>query len=388
MQTKKNKRIKGKGWFVNEYNIIYVCGTIEGTFKRVTTKMEANTKNLIYIKHKSNARDELIARTSKTKSIKTDFENFGIEAIKSGAKTKRADGTWSKKGRGTSSQKSAEISFYKHLLPYFKNFSLEDINAHLVEDWQSMKDHQGYASDSISKWRNYLSQIMDRAVKYELVSTNKVELADTIEIVHKKTEGFSVDQARKMMKHSTGKIKAWLFLAFNSGLRVGELKGIQLTDIDFNHKCIYIQRAIAQNVITVTSTTKNHSRIVYFSNYTADILKEYIESNNIKHWLFESNKGTFYKSSSTLEKYYFQPLLKELKIKGTLGMTRKTFASVAKSYAMEEEARQSTMGHRPGSNVTDNHYTFPTMTEIQAQKGQESLAPVNDVLFIKKVAKV
>ena len=388
MQVKKNKRVKGKGWFVNEYNIIYVCGTIDGKYKRVTTKMEATSKNLIYIKHKSNARDELITRTSEEKTIKTDFENFGIKAIEAGAKIQRADGTFSQKGRGVSAQNNAETSFKKHLLPYFKNYRLEEINAFIVEDWQEKKLNEGFATDSVSKWKNYLSQIMDRAVKYELVSVNKVELADVIEIVHKKTEGFSVEEARSMMSNAQGMMRPWLFLAFNTGLRVGELKAIKISDIDFDYKCIYIQRSISNSVITLSSTTKNHERIVYFSDKTSKILQEFIENNQLSNWLFESNLKSFYKSSQTIEKYYFQPLLKELKIKGTLGKTRKTFASVAKSYAMEEENRQVLMGHKIGSPVTDNHYTFPIMTNVQAQKGQSNLAPINDVLFSKKIAKV
>jgi integrase len=189
------------------------------------------------------------------------------------------------------------------------------------------------------------------------------------------------------MDEADGMIEVWLKIAFNTGLRVGELKGLKVSDIDFEHKCIYVQRSITGNTIITSSSTKNHNRIVYLSDYVLNLMQEYIKSNNLTNWLFETNQKTFYKSSKTIDKYYFQPILRKLGIKGTLGKTRKTFASVAKSYAMEDEAIQNAMGHRVGSSVTDIHYTFPTMTKIQAQKGQENLAPINDVLFGEKVKK-
>ena len=379
MQSKKT-RLKGKGWFVNDYNIIYVSGTINKKSKRVSTGMEATTKNLTYIKYKNNARDELVARTSIKKTIATDFETFGLAAIVAGAKKKKNDGTYTRKGRGATSQENALSAFQKHLLPFFKNIALEDIDAWTVEAWQDEK-LEDYATDSVSKWKNYLSQIMDVAVKYELVGTNKIDLADSIEIVHKKTAGFTVEEARRIMTNSKGFMKVLLHIAFNTGARVGELKGMKVGDVDLEHKCIYIKRAVAGNIITFSSSTKNHNRIVYFSDYTKTLIEEYIKDKKQDDWLFVSTRGTFFKSTSTLEKYHFQPLLKKLKITGTLGKTRKTFASVAKSYAMNENARQRAMGHKEGSSITDKHYTFPTMTSVQAQAGQAALAPVNDVLF-------
>ena len=62
------QRLKGKGWFVNECDVIYVQGTINGKFVRKTTNKKATKLNLAWIE--KNARSVLLKLTDKKDEAK------------------------------------------------------------------------------------------------------------------------------------------------------------------------------------------------------------------------------------------------------------------------------------------------------------------------------
>ncbi|PJZ84321.1 tyrosine-type recombinase/integrase [Leptospira harrisiae] len=69
-------------------------------------------------------------------------------------------------------------------------------------------------------------------------------------------------------------------LLYSSGIRIGEVLNLQVNDIDFERKAIYIR-----------SGKGGHGRYAILADKTSSLLKQYLEIYNPKSYLFFSQKG-------------------------------------------------------------------------------------------------
>jgi len=380
MSSKANvTRLKGKGWFANECNKIYVCGSVEGHgFKRKSTGMEANPKNIAYIK--KNHRDVLLQILNKdTVTVNSDFKSFGRSVVEAGAKTVGKDGKLRKAGRGELDQRNALSKFENHLLPFFKEYALEEIRAMHVEVWQE-KLLLDYSTSTVSKCRNLLREILHKACANDLIMKNPVDYADKVHVEFVKQEAYTVDEARTLMTKAIGWMHTYLNVAFTTGMRTGELMALMWDDVDFENSCIYLQRSVTKGRMTIGSAGgKNHKRVVYVMPPVLEILKTAKEESNCK-WLFPSRKGSYFRESKSIVKNHFQPLLEKLEVPyKTLYATRHTFSSVASNLRVDTELMNGMVGN--SLSVRDEHYVTFEMTAERAKEAQGHLAPVNNAFF-------
>lgn len=387
MSSKANAtRLKGKGWFVNECDVVYVQGSVEGHgFKRKSTGMEANPKNIAYIK--KNHRDVLLHILNKdTVTVNSDFKSFGLSVVEAGATKISKSGKIVKRGRGELDQRNALSKFENHLLPFFKGYALEEIKAMHVEVWQKELLSQ-YSTSTVSKCRNLLREILHKACANDLIIKNPVDYADKIHVEFEKQEAYTVDEARTLMAKSTGWLHTYLNVAFTTGMRTGELMALMWEDVDFENSCIYLQRSVTKGRMTLGNAGgKNHKRVVYVMPPVLEVLRSAKNESSCK-WLFPSRKGSYFRESKSIVKNHFKPLLKKLGVTyKTLYATRHTFSSVAANLRVDTELMNGMVGN--SLSVRDEHYVTFEMTAQRAKEAQGHLDPVNNAFFAEKKEEV
>jgi integrase len=378
-------RQKGKGWFVNEHGIIYVQGSVDKKFKRKSTGLKSTAGNIAYIK--KNYRDVLLQKIDEDKVvIDTDFASFGLAVIESGAKKVDKHGKHSRRGRGELAQRDALSKFENYILPFFKEYSLEEIKPMHVETWLSGILEQKSTSTA-HKCKNLLGEIMHKACANDLVQKNPVDYVDRVEVSYEKQEAYSLEDALKMMRASTGWMHTYLNLAFTTGMRTGELLALKWEDIDWEHSCIYLQRSVSKGRMSYGSAgKKNHSRIVPLMPQILKILKD-AKEDAWSEWMFPSRKGSYYRESKSIVKYHFKPLLEKLGVEYiSLYATRHTFSTIVDNLRVDTSTVDSMVGN--SEKVRQDHYVTFQMTKERAAEAQGHLAPVNNVFFNETMAKV
>lgn len=364
-------RQKGKGWFVNEYNIIYVQGTVEGKFFRKSTNKEANKINLKWIE--KNARDVLLKLISNKAPKKTSsfFKEFAYQVLEV-TKDKRNDAT----------NKDYKQKLEKYIIPFFKNYKLEDIKPLDVEHWQNHIKPMFQSTVSPKRCRIILGMILEKAFANDMITKNPVKYAESIKVTYEKTEPYTEPEVRLMLEHAEGWLKVFLLLAFSTGMRTGEIMALKWDDIDFNDRCINLQRSITKGKITEsdinTDSTKNHFRIIELIPDVVKALALYYEQRHHDEWLFVSKYKEPYAESKTIVNYHFKPFLKKLGIKyKTLYATRHTFTSMMLNNGFDKTWVKNMLGHSPNSSVTEAHY-------FSYQKDDKRLEAVNNLFMTKK----
>ena len=375
--------MRAKGWDIpkkknkatgelEEGNVIYVLGTVDGQFYRKSTGKPATKINIAWIK--KNHRDvllKLIDKQEKTEN-KISLKEYGLKVIDITART-----------RSVNTQKEKKGYFVNHLLPYFLSRGIkhiEDIKTTEVEMWQNyMLEEKKLSTSTTKKCKDTLSMILNKAVADDIIHKNYVSLSDSITLVTEKTVPYTAGEVTTLLKESEGWFKAFLYTVFSTGMRTGEAIGLMWDDINFNDGFIDLQRSITKGRVTQkdgnttiqeyiengymivnknnTNKTKNHNRIIPLDNTTRDILLEHYKNRTQDAWVFVSKFNICFNDSSAINKRYWKPLLSKTKIEDKdLYTARHTYVSIMKNNGADESFLKAIGGWSQSSNVLNNSY--------------------------------
>ncbi|AXX86497.1 site-specific tyrosine recombinase, phage integrase family (INT_ICEBs1_C_like domain) [Malaciobacter marinus] len=369
-----SNRIKGDGVFKIRKNVIYVHGSVNGKFHRKSTGKKLTPATKQWMK-KANPLDVLskLLDTDRNEVTTNNFEKFGYMIL---------EVTSSR--RQQASQNELEGLFKNRVLPSFKGLKIEDIKpldiVNLLE-----RQKKEVCNDRVKRIKNLLNIIFDYAYDNELIERNPVQTrsvkAVDLSYNPKKTEAYSTEEIRVILKNAKGWFKIFLELSFKLGLRTGECMALKWSDINFETEKLSLQRSITRGVITEqnenSTSNKNHFRTIQLLPDLVKLLKIYYEVRPSNEWLFINKDGRYYRESKTIVDYHLKPLLKSIGVKyKTLYATRRSYASVMSFGGENLEDIQKIMGHSKGSKITEKHYIDPRILKLEhdklnAQKQQE-----------------
>ncbi|WQX88582.1 site-specific integrase [Helicobacter pylori] len=172
----------------------------------------------------------------------------------------------------------------------------------------------------------------------------------------KAIEPFSLEEVKTLIENAPSlRLKAFLAVAFFTGLRTGEQLALLWEDIDFNEKKITINKSLNELGQITSPKNKPSIREVDLLEPVEKILKELKESEP------ESEKFVFISmpKRSTMFQRAFRSLLRALNLKERkLYTTRHTFASLMLSQGEEAMWVSKTLGHKDLNTTykTYSHY--------------------------------
>ncbi len=354
------KQLKGKGWFVpTKSKYVYVCGTVNGKYYRKSTNQLPTKAYIKWIEKNHQKKLEELCGLSHSKGSKTSLRDFGMEVLEMTAHK-----------RGKSHQQDMLRKLELHILPHFKHFYIEDIKSIDIERWQQ-KLLEELSTSTVKKCRHLLGLILHKATGADIIAKNPMDYAEGFSVSYKKRKPYTDEEVSLMLRFSKGWMRAFLYIAFTSGLRTGEIIGLKWDDIDLENKVIFLKRSISKGNIKESSRTKNHNRVIDIPDITVEALKAYKHHRPHREWVFVSKHGTFFGETKTIVKYHFKPLLEKLGIEyRTLYVTRHTYASLLANSDISKTFVKESLGHSAKSTVLEEHYITHDRSKWQKQAVQ------------------
>ncbi len=188
----------------------------------------------------------------------------------------------------------------------------------------------------------------------------------------KAIEPFNLEEIKTIIENAQSlRLKAFLMVAFFTGLRTGEQLALTWGDIDFNEKKIVINKSLNELGSITTPKNKPSIREIDLLEPVAKILKELqaSEPENKKFVFISMPKRT------TMFQRAFRSLLRALNLKDRkLYTTRHTFASLMLSQGEEAMWVSKTLGHKD-LNTTYKAYShyIPKQDKERAKFLKEKL---------------
>lgn len=155
----------------------------------------------------------------------------------------------------------------------------------------------------------------------------------------------------------------WL-LALLTGLRVGEICALEIQNIDFKNKKIYINKTITRDYLGIvkvgdTTKTKKGTRIIEITGITENFLKDLInEKKSYTNFLFTNDSGKFINPSTVTAKLREFNKKNHIAPKLTSHMLRHTFATRMIEQGLPAQAVQHLLGHSSIDITLDTYTTF------------------------------
>ena len=305
-----------KGWYV-ENNKIYVQGSINGVFKRYSTRLEATTQNKKYIKNNCTTElHKIYEMKNKKTTISTNFVEYGLLNLE-----------LNKKKRKESTAKEYLQIFNTKIRPYFENYDIKDIKRYDLQKWQNDLSKTGISGKRVNNIRTVFNYILEEARKDELIEKNYFTLIDRERVETKEINPFSFDEAKLILSKIDGWQKDFLQILFFTGMRTGELLGLRWEDINFLSKTITIRRAVRKGILGETKTRQIRT-IDMLPIVEEAILNAKKQTYLNNSFIFLSSTGSFYTDAGFIRKGVWKNTLKLCGLDyRTLYQTRHTFAS-------------------------------------------------------------
>lgn len=182
--------------------------------------------------------------------------------------------------RSANSYKLAETNSRLHILPDLGDLSLEDITPLTIRIWQNKLKESGKAPGTISSINITLQTMFSFAVRFYGLTPNPFDKVEPLKQPEPKKEFIEHPTWLKLYAVMTTKHDRAIFsLLYWSGMRVGEVQGLSLKDINFDTNTVNINKQYSSDRKEMTELkTKGSRRVITIPDLCMEVVKDYITS--------------------------------------------------------------------------------------------------------------
>jgi integrase len=176
----------------------------------------------------------------------------------------------------------------KHILPYFNQTKLTDINTIMIDEFYEAKLEEGLSPAYIKIMHSILNQAFKKAMNWKLIKHNPVLETSPPPVKNSKIKGLWTKKETKIFLDLVLKksIEIPYILGIFTGMRRGETLGLKWGDINFDSGHIHVQRSLARTkskgLFFKNVKTDSSDRIVVVSEYVLSLLKKHQERQGIQ----------------------------------------------------------------------------------------------------------
>lgn len=333
------------GYYIRD-GMIYVQGSIDGSFKRYSTGKKDTKLNVAWIKKNSDDEFKRIYeqknRIIKVTSNFLDYANRSLEL----RKTKISEHTY----------KEYQQMLESRIKPFFKNYDITKIKRIDLQAWQNNLLDTGLSGKRVNNIRSLFNTFLEDARKDEIIDKNPFSLVDRAKEVKPEVNPFSLEEVTQILKNCGGWEKNFLQIAFFTGLRTGELLGLRWEDINFITKKINIRRSIRKGTIGNTKNENSLRTIEMLPLVEKALIEQKFNTFMKNDFIFLNENGKHYYDAASIRNNSWRRILRVSKLDyRTLYQTRHTFASIMISKGEDMLWVSNILGHG-NLNITLSKY--------------------------------
>jgi integrase len=263
----------------------------------------------------------------------------------------------------------------KWVLPRWGQEYLHNIKAVAVEQW--LRSPEELSNGSRSKVRNLMSGIFSHAIRYEFADTNPITAVRQSGKRERVPVVLDIAELHRLFDELELRERAMIISDSLTGMRRGELTGLQWHDIDFIGLLINVARSVVDQSIGQCKTEASHKPVVINEHIAQALIAWRQESvyTAPDDWVWASPqmKGKQPLWLATIMRYYIQPAARRAGITKKIGWHtfRHTFSTLIKSLGVDAKVVQELLRHASFKTTMD---AYTQALESPKRQAQEALA--------------
>ncbi|HAU65997.1 TPA: site-specific integrase [Candidatus Uhrbacteria bacterium] len=177
-----------------------------------------------------------------------------------------------------SEQQSKEAILRLHLTPYFGKMKLKEITSRAIEQFKRAQQADGFHPKTINNQIAVISKILHSAVEWG--DLENIPVMKRLKVPTKKIRFLNEGEYKNILLDQGEPFwNRMVTVAIFTGMRMGELFGLQWEDIDFEQHLLHVRRSIVRGELT---TPKNHqSRIIPIAKNLDDLLYRFRQKRGL-----------------------------------------------------------------------------------------------------------
>lgn len=238
--------------------------------------------------------------------------------------------------------------FNRYILPRWQEHRLQDVRAVSVESWLA---ELPLAPSTRSKTRNILSALYEHAMRYGWATLNPIKQVRQSAKRLSEPDVLTFEEIPAILAGLSEPCRTITLTAALTGLRRGELFGLQWQDLNFENGLIYVRRSIVDQIVGSTKTAGSNRPLPMnpeLSKWLA-VWKGISEYTEPSDWVFASpnSRGARPYWPDALLKRHIRPAAIAAGIGKVIGWHtfRRTFATLLHSSGANVKTTQELMRH-------------------------------------------
>ncbi len=162
-----------------------------------------------------------------------------------------------------------------HLMPAFGETHVRKLDSAMIERFRAAKLEAGTSVRMVELAVGHLRQAMSFAVRHGYASHNPATTLKRLRHEHNEMQVWTSDEAQRFLAITDDHIYSPLWhLALYTGMRKGELIGLQWHDVEFDHARLRVRRSLSESgpERKAGSTKTGHSRTIDLTPATVQLL--------------------------------------------------------------------------------------------------------------------
>lgn len=185
--------------------------------------------------------------------------------------------------------------------------------------------------------------IWDKAKAWRYVAHTAYEGLDLPDYIRQEQPAFTAEDVKRIIAGSKAPYDAIWRLVAETGIRRGEVCGLNVSDVDLANHIITVKRSVSKNR-KLKSPKNGKARMFAISPQLADRLKNYVSGRNVDEPLFLSRMGKRLEPDNFVKRH-LKPILKKLGLEGAAHAFRHGNATLLDSLRAPMKVRQDRLGH-------------------------------------------
>jgi integrase len=153
--------------------------------------------------------------------------------------------------------KSKESILKTHLVPFFGKTPLKRISNLKIEQYKAKKIARGLSPKTVNNHLTVLNKCLE--IGKEWLELEGVPAIKWLKVPPQKYDFLSPEESRLLLDHAEGIWGEMILLTMKTGLRFGELRALDWSDINWGARMLTVRRSFCRNVMgTPKSNRERH----------------------------------------------------------------------------------------------------------------------------------
>ena len=239
-----------------------------------------------------------------------------------------------------SEQRIKRYTLRSALIPFFGKMPVGEIRTHHIEQYKAGKVKDGLANKTIKNHLSVLSKCLTNAYQWLELPSKPPEIPWP-KCPPSHTDYLSPDECEMLLAHSEGVLHEMILMALRTGMRQGELKGLQWSAIDWGNRVLIVKNSYCDREKNIGAPKSNRIRSIPLDT---DLYESLYRRRGKTGYVFTSAKGRPFNHSWL--SYQIERVCKKAGLRRiSWHVLRHTFASHLAMRGVPLNTVQALLGH-------------------------------------------